>query len=163
MLLGLSFSSCSNEMEQTDDFEHYIDVISESVFDVDYKENIVYVEIDANCPWTISKTDVDGNAISWLKTNVASGKGPMAFKIKASKNKTDKPRSGIVNIYSDQITAYIDVNQAANPDPNAEPEQFKGYTMPVYEMFESSLGLDVTSGAAVEMTVHSLMLPLKEM
>lgn len=151
MLLGLSFSSCNNEMKDTDEFEHYIDVISESVFDVDYKENIVYVEIDANCPWTISKTDVDGNAISWLKTNVASGKGPMAFKIKASKNKTDKPRSGIVNIYSDQITAYIDVNQAANPDPNAEPEQFKGYTMPVYEMFESSLGLDVTSGAVAEM------------
>ena len=151
MLLGLSFSSCNNEMEQTDDFEHYIDVISESVFDVDYKENILYVEIDANCSWNISKTDADGNAISWLKTNVASGKGPMAFKIKASKNKTDKARSGIVNIYSDQITAYIDVNQAANPDPDAEPEQFKGYTMPVYEMFESSLGLDVTSGNAVEM------------
>ena len=151
MLLGLSFSSCNNEMKQTDDFEHYIDVISESVFDVDYKENILYVEIDANCSWNISKTDADGNAISWLKTNVASGKGPMAFKIKASKNKTEKARSGIVNIYSDQITAYIDVNQAANPDPDAEPEQFKGYTMPVYEMFESSLGLDVTSGNAVEM------------
>ena len=151
MLLGLSFSSCNNEMGQTDDFEHYIDVISESVFDVDYKENILYVEIDANCSWNISKTDADGNAISWLKTNVASGKGPMAFKIKASKNKTDKARSGIVNIYSDQITAYIDVNQAANPDPNAEPEQFKGYAMPVYEMFESSLGLDVTSGSVAEM------------
>lgn len=144
-------ASCNNEIKPQDNAEHYIEVVSESMFDVDHNETILYVEIDANCSWTISKTDADGNAVSWIKTNLASGKGPKSFKIKVSKNKTDKARSGTVNIYSDQITAYIDVCQAANPDPDAEPEEFKGYTMPIYEMFESSLGLDVQSGAPVEM------------
>ena len=144
-------ASCNNEIKPQDNAEHYIEVVSESMFDVDHNETILYVEIDANCSWTISKTDADGNAVSWIKTNLASGKGPKSFKIKVSKNKTDKARSGTVNIYSDQITAYIDVYQAANPDPDAEPEEFKGYTMPIYEMFESSLGLDVQSGAPVEM------------
>ena len=150
-LAGLSVSACNNTEKPLDEAEHYIDVVSESMFSVGFEGEIVNVEIDANCKWNISKTDSSGEGISWIKTDVATGSGPKAFRIKVLKNKTEFERRGTVNIYSDQVTAYIDIIQAANPDPDAEPVPFTGYNIPAYEMFESNLGLDVPGGALTEM------------
>ena len=150
-LAGLFVSACNNTEKPLDEADHYIDVVSESMFSVGYDEEIINVEIDANCKWNISKTDSNGEGITWIKTDVATGAGAKAFRIKVLKNKTEFERRGTVNIYSDQITAYIDITQAANPDPEAEPVPFTGYNFPAYEMFESNLGLDVTSGVLTEM------------
>ena len=150
-LAGLFASACDNSEKPLEEADHYIEVVSESAFQVGYEEEIINVEIDANCKWNISKTDSNGEGISWIKTDVATGTGPKAFRIKVLKNKTEFERRGTVNIYSDQVTAYIDITQEANPDPDAEPVPFAGYNMPAYQMFESNLGIDVPSGALTEM------------
>ena len=151
-LMTLSFSACNDENKPLVEEEHYIDIVSENAFTVGYEGEILSVEIDANCQWSISKTDADGNGISWIKTDVASDKGPKAFRIKVLKNNTAESRTGTVNIYSEQVTAYIDITQEANPSPGAEPEPeiFKGYDMPVYQMLESPIGIDVTGGTVQE-------------
>lgn len=150
-LAGLLASACDNTEKPLEEEDHYIEVVSGSSFQVGYEEEILNVEIDANCKWNISKTDSNGEGISWIKTDATSGTGPKAFRIKVLKNKTESERRGSVNIYSDQVTAHIDITQEANPDPYKEPEPFVGYTMPVYQMFESNLGIDVTGGEVKEM------------
>ena len=150
LLTGLGFCACGPDTDLSD-AEHYIDVLTESAFEVGYEETILTVEIDANCKWNIRKTDMAGAAISWLKTDMADGEGPETFRIKVLRNNTSVSRMGTVNIYSDQTQMFIDVTQAANPDPDAEPEIFKGYNMPVYQMFESGIGIDVAGGAVKKM------------
>lgn len=150
-LMALLWCACSNENKPLSEAEHEITVVSESYFEVGYEEVILDVEVEANCSWLVSKTDSNGDAVSWIKTDLAGGKGNKAFRIKVLKNNTADQRSGTVNIYSDQVTAYIDIQQAANPDPSEEPEVFKGYSMPVYQMFESSLGVDVAGGTIQEL------------
>ena len=150
LLAGLGFCACGPDTDLSD-AEHYIDVLTESAFEVGYEETILDVEIDANCKWNIRKTDMGGAAISWLKTDMADGEGPETFRIKVLRNNTSVSRMGTVNIYSDQTQMFIDVTQAANPDPDAEPEIFKGYNMPVYQMFESGIGIDVAGGAVKKM------------
>ena len=150
-LAGLFASACDNSEKPLEEADHYIEVVSESAFQVGYEEEIINVEIDANCKWNISKTDSNGEGISWIKTDATAGTGPKAFRIKVLKNKTEFERRGSVNIYSDQVTAHIDITQEANPDPYKEPVPFVGYTMPVYQMFESGLGIDVAGGEVKEM------------
>ena len=150
-LAGLLASACDITEKPLEEEDHYIDVVSESSFQVGYEEEIINVEIDANCKWNISKTDSNGEGISWIKTDATAGTGPKAFRIKVLMNETESARRGSVNIYSDQVTAHIDITQEANPDPYKEPVPFVGYTMPVYQMFESNLGLDVTGGEVKEM------------
>lgn len=151
---GILTGACDMTETPLEEAQHEIEVVGESYFEVGYEGEIVSVEVDANCKWSVSKTDVEGKGITWIKTDVASGSGSAKFRIKVLPNQTAVQRSGMVNIYSDQVTAYIDIKQAPNPDPDAgkepEPEVFMGYLMPVYQMFESSLGLDVPSGSIHE-------------
>lgn len=151
---GLMMGACNPNETLLGDVMHEIVVDGQTLYEVGYEEEIISVKVNANCKWTINKTDLQGNGISWIKTDVASGNGTKEFRIKVLQNNTPEERAGIVNIYSDQVTAFIDIKQEANPDPNAgkdpEPEVFVGYLMPVYQMFESSLGLDVQGGSIVE-------------
>jgi len=151
---GILTGACDMTQTPLEEAQHEIEVVGESYFEVGYEGEIVSVEVDANCKWSVSKTDVEGKGITWIKTDVASGSGSAKFRIKVLPNQTAEERSGMVNIYSDQVTAYIDIKQAPNPDPDAGkepgPEVFVGYLMPVYQMFESSLGLDVPSGSILE-------------
>ena len=153
-LAGLLLGACNPTENPLNDVIHEIEVEGQTNYEVGYEEEIISVKVNANCKWSINKIDLQGNGISWIKTDLASGSGSKEFRIKVLMNNTPEERSGVVNIYSDQVTAYIDIKQAANPDPDAgkepEPEVFVGYLMPVYQMFESSLGLDVPSGSVVE-------------
>ena len=120
-LVSLLSGACSDTNKPVAEGEHFIDVKGESIFNVKYEGEIISVQIDANCDWSISKTNEKGDAISWIKTDTSSGKGSKVFNIKVLPNNTQKERSGIVNIYSDRVTEYIDIIQAANPNPEPEP------------------------------------------
>ena len=98
-LAGFLSGACSDVNKPATEENHYIEVKSESVYHVKYEGEVISVEIDANCDWTISKTNDKEDAISWIKTDVASGHGPKAFNIKVLPNNTQKERSGIVNMY----------------------------------------------------------------
>ena len=152
--VGLLTGACDTNKTLLEDVMHEINVEGQTFYEVGYEEQIISVRVNANCKWTINKTDLQGNGISWIKTDVASGNGSKEFRIKVLQNNTTEERAGLVNIYSDQVTAFVDIKQEANPDPNAgkqpEPEVFVGYLMPVYQMLESSKGLDVPSGTVVE-------------
>lgn len=153
-LAGILLESCDESKNLLEGADHQIEITGESVFEVGHEGGIFETKIDANCQWTVSKTDINGEAIIWIKTDMASGKGAGTMRIKVLPNNSAEERSGIVNVYSNQISAYIDVRQSGNPDPDAgkKPEQdvFNGYFMPVYQMFESSLGIDVAGGSVVE-------------
>ena len=121
-LTGILSGACSDINKPVTEADHSIEVKGESVFHVKYEGEIISVEIEANCDWNISKTNDKGDAISWIKSDVSSGRGSKVFNIKVLPNNTQKERSGIVNIYSDQVTEYIDIIQEGNPNPEPEPE-----------------------------------------
>ena len=135
--LALSCSACNPE-EAALDVRHVITVLTQDFYDVGYEETILDIEIDANCKWSISKTNAEGEGITWILTDVPGnvGSGPAKFKVKVCTNDTDQAREGVLNIFSDQVSAYIDIAQAANPDPDKEPEIFKGYVVPAYQLFD---------------------------
>lgn len=137
-VLALSLSAC-NPNEPDQDVRHAITILTEDIYEVDYTETILEVEIEANCDWSISKTNALGEGISWILTDVPNntGSGSAKFQVKVCENDTDQSRNGTLNIYSEQVSAYIDITQAPNPDPNKEQEVFKGYKMPVYQLFKS--------------------------
>lgn len=155
---SLALWSCTGLNEQGI-VDNYISVTPTTV-SVGYESEIIDVTVDANCVWTVSKTDANGDLADWIKTDKISGKGSTTFQIKVLKNKTDEPRQGSVNLKGDNASAFIDITQALNPNPDEddpeeddpwvepEPDQ-KWYTMPVYEKFESSEGLDIESGKVI--------------
>lgn len=141
LVTALSFiiGACTGTETLKED-PHYIRVIGDDLREVPWQETILDAEIDANCKWVISKTNSNGEGVSWIKVDVpnSTGHGPAKFRIQVLENDSDKPRSGMLNIYSDQITAIIDINQAANPDFGQEEEPFKGYSFPAYQWLGTS-------------------------
>lgn len=160
--LALSFSACNPE-ESVLDARHAITVLTQDIYEVGYEETILDVEIDANCKWSISKTNAVGEGITWILTDVPGnvGSGPAKFRVKVCANETDQIREGVLNIFSDQVSAYIDISQAANPNPDKEPEVFKGYRIPAYQIFnKESFAVEgprvkFTDGLIVEKTSAS--------
>ena len=161
-VLALCISACNPE-DSALDVRHTITVLTQDFYEVGYEETILDVEIDANCSWTISKTNAIGEGITWILTDVPGnvGSGPAKFKVKVCGNDTDQIREGVLNIFSDQVSAYIDIAQDANPEPDKEPEVFKGYRMPAYQLFSSDefavegVRVKFTDGLVVEKTSDS--------
>lgn len=174
--LGLSLAACSQKEEGGVQAPHAIQVLGEDAFHVPYQETILDVEVEANCKWSVSKTNDAGEALSWIKTDVpnSAASGSRKFRILVLENDTDKSRAGTVTIFSDQVSAFIDITQDANPDPGHEPEPFKGYSIPLYEWFggssgsasgkslrfEGGLSIEKTSGGDIGVSaVESVLLP----
>lgn len=174
--LGLSLAACSQKEEGGVQAPHAIQVLGEDAFHVPYQETILDVEVEANCKWSVSKTNDAGEALSWIKTDVpnSAASGSRKFRILVLENDTDKSRAGTVTIFSDQVSAFIDITQDANPDPGHEPEPFRGYSIPVYEWFggssasvsdkalkfEGGLSIEKTSGSDISVSaVESVLLP----
>ena len=109
--------SCNGPDQTPADVEHEIEVVGQDHYTVGYEGEVISVEIKANCKWNISKTDANGEGLSWIQTDVATGEGSKSFRINVQANNTTEARSGVINIYSDQVTAYIDIDQEAAPEP----------------------------------------------
>lgn len=124
--------------------DDYISIEGQTSFKVDKEEVILKVDITSNCKWVVTKTDANGNPVDWVKVNMLDGSGNKELQIKVLKNETTEKRSATVNIESDNARAYVDIEQAKGEKP--APVK-KYYQMPVYQMFETSGGLDVPSGA----------------
>ena len=114
--------SCNGTDQTPADAEHEIQVVGQDHYEVGYEGEVISVEIEANCKWSISKTDANGEGVSWIQTDVATGEGSKSFRINVQPNNATEARSGVINIYSDQVTAYIDIDQEAAPEPTPGPE-----------------------------------------
>ena len=114
--------SCNGPDQTPADVEHEIEVVGQDHYTVGYEGEVISVEIKANCKWNISKTDANGEGLSWIQTDVATGEGSKSFRINVQANNTTEARSGVINIYSDQVTAYIDIDQEAAPEPTPGPD-----------------------------------------
>ena len=79
------------------------------------------IEVTSNCNWTISKTDAEGSAVDWVKCDRSTGQGNLKFNVKVEKNPLGETRSATVTLFCDEVKAFIDVQQEANPDPNPGP------------------------------------------
>ena len=112
--------SCNGPDQTPADVEHEIEVVGQDHYTVGYEGEVISVEIKANCKWNISKTDANGEGLSWIQTDVATGEGSKSFRINVQANNTTEARSGVINIYSDQVTAYIDIEQEAGPETDPE-------------------------------------------
>ncbi len=140
--------------------DQYITIQPESV-SASWEGQIIDVQVKSNCSWTISKTDVDGTVIDWVKCDRASGDGDLAFKIRVYKNPTGEKRQATVTLFSEDIKAFIDVSQDANPnpgqpdDPDDPPTPSTGYKMPI-AVFMKTNNLDVESGAILAMEGSSI-------
>jgi len=151
--LCLLFAGCAQDEPVFED--NYINV-SVSAIEAGWETKIVEVEVDANCSWTLSKTDEEGEPASWIKADRLSGKGSGTFSIKILANGSENPRYGSVNLSGENVSAFIDVAQEGNPDAGKEPDPgpgtdptAEGYVMPVRQMFETAGGIDVPSGKIV--------------
>ena len=122
--------------------DDYISIEGQTSFKVDKEEVILKVNITSNCKWVVTKTDANGNPVDWVKVNMLDGSGNKELQIKVLKNETTEKRSASVNVESDNAKAYVDIEQAKGEKP--APVK-KYYQMPVYQMFETSGGLDVPS------------------
>lgn len=140
--------SCNGKFDE-DIADNYIKVSPESI-EATCEEKIVNITVEANCNWTVSKTNADGSASDWIKVDKISGKGSTTFNIKVSYNNTAEERSGSVDVKGENASAFITVKQEANPSPEDpdEPDTpiASTYDMPVYQMFENGGKTDVPSG-----------------
>ncbi len=148
--------SCKDKIEE-EIFDNFIKVTSENV-KAGFEEKIIEIGVESNCDWNITKLNEDGNLATWIKTDKIKGKGSSTFNIKILKNPTGEPRTGTVDIKGENASAFITIEQEANPNPDTDPEipdnpdvpetpEF--YEMPVYEMFDNGGILDVESGKIV--------------
>ena len=122
--------SCNGPDQTPADVEHEIEVVGQDHYEVGYEGEVISVEIKANCKWNISKTDANGEGLSWIQTDVATGEGSKSFRINVQANNTTEARSGVINIYSDQVTAYIDIDQEAAPEPTPGPDPGPAWALP---------------------------------
>ena len=131
-------SACGLKEQSELNEQHDIVIVGDDYYSVGYQETILDIEIEANCSWSISKTNSVGDALSWIKTDVRnnSGAGSRSFRLLIEQNPTDEIRKGTVRIFSNQVSVYIDIEQDANPDPYVEPEPFRGYAIPAYQWFD---------------------------
>lgn len=160
-IVVLAFSAaCTPEVgpEPLDPSEHEIEVTPTS-FEIGFEGEVVSVSVKANCNWNVTKMDGSGELIDWVKSDAVSGIGNKNFKLKIYKNPTGEARTAQVEIKSEGTAAYIDVTQAANPDPGSDdpvipedpdiPTPSNKYKMPVYQMLETAGSMDITSGKIV--------------
>ena len=136
-----AFSACSKPDDNASTGDAYITVSPSSIQDVPYTGDTYKVEIDANCKWTITKTDDEGNPVQWLKTDKLTGEGKATISILVEENPGNVARSGAVNITSDKASASIDITQAANPggeDPGDDGPQENPGDEPIVLTFDFS-------------------------
>ena len=95
-------------------------IVDEDKLEVPFDGQIFEVKVESNCTWTIAKTGAEGNAIDWVKCNMAKGNGNMALKVRVYRNGTDQERHSTITLAQNDVKAFIDVIQAANPNPDEE-------------------------------------------
>ena len=104
----LAVSACSKPDDNANTGDSYITVSPTSIPDVPYTASTYKVEIDANCKWTITKTDDEGNPVQWLKTDKVTGEGKATISILVEENPGKAARNGAVNITSEKASASIE-------------------------------------------------------
>lgn len=158
-----AFSACSKPDDSANTGDAYITVSPTSIPDVPYTASTYKVEIDANCKWTITKTDDEGNPVQWLKTDKLTGEGKATISILVEENPGNVARSGAVNITSDKASASIDITQAANPggeDPGDDGPQENPGDEPIVLSFDFSgtplTGWPTETGTGTAECVYSI-------
>lgn len=137
--------------------------VSPATISADYTSQVYDIAVTCNTTWSITRTDAEGNEISWVKVDKLSGKGSCTMHFKVLENPDSLARAAVVTFTAGpngEAVAYVDVAQALNPDPKKdEPDEpdpvdpvdpepvVEGCTMPVYQYFDNTLGLNCTSGA----------------
>ncbi len=139
LLAALSFS-CRDFLNE-EALENYIKVTPASI-EADCEEKIVNITVEANCQWSIKKTDSNGDATDWFKVNAGKTDGSVDFSIKVLANPTGEPRRGAVELVAENASAFIVISQEANPyPPDEEPElsidPLPFYRIPTYQVFNS--------------------------
>lgn len=115
-----TLAACEKEAQKPDE-DPVISVSPESI-NASWEDQIFDVKVQANCSWTISKTDSEGNTIDWVKCDLAGGSGDKDFHVRVYANDTDAERKATVTIFCDDVKAFIDVTQGFNPNPDPGPE-----------------------------------------
>lgn len=149
---SFAINSCKEDEKIQEDA--YLTVTPASL-STGYEGGIYEFAVKSNCGWTITKNDASGDAITWVKSDMSNGKNNVTLRLKVYENPNGESRTAVVKIESDDVTAYIDVAQDANPDPDTdpdpdpdpEPEPTEGCVIPLYQIIESNKGLDCVSGA----------------
>lgn len=122
MLAGVAFFACKPETIVEIDPE--IDVTPASIT-ADYTSAIYDITVNANTSWVLSRTDAEGNEINWVKVDQLSGKGSCVMHFKVLENPTENERAAVMKFSAGpngEAVAFVDVVQAANPDPVKDPE-----------------------------------------
>ncbi|MGM9749191.1 MAG: BACON domain-containing protein, partial [Candidatus Cryptobacteroides sp.] len=120
--------------------------------ETDWQQNITEVEVTANCAWTLSRSDAQGNEIDWVKVDKLSAKGSSKVGLKILQNQYQESRSAVITFEAGNATAYLDIVQEANPnkpEPEPEPEPASGYQFPMYQRFTTGQSIDIEGGKVV--------------
>lgn len=126
--------------------------------ETDWQQAITEVEVTANCTWTLSRSDAQGNEIDWVKVDKLSAKGSSKVGLKILQNQYQESRAAVITFEAGNAKAYLDIVQEANPnkpepepdpEPEPEPEPVSGYTFPMYQRFTTGQSIDIESGKVV--------------
>lgn len=134
--------SCQEKNGPVSSEDPYINIVSGGKIEASYEEKVFEVKVESNCAWTIAKTDEEGTAVDWVKCAGSTGKGNMTLEVKVFENKTANPRSATVTLAQGDVKAFIDITQAANPNPEEKPEDPNPPTPPAGD--DLSLFFDFT-------------------
>ncbi len=134
--------SCQEKNGPVSSEDPYINIVSGGKIEASYEEKVFEVKVESNCAWTIAKTDEEGTAVDWVKCAGSTGKGNMTLEVKVFENKTANPRSATVTLAQGDVKAFIDITQAANPNPEEKPDDPNPPTPPAGD--DLSLFFDFT-------------------
>ncbi len=98
--------------------------VDKTSIEATYDGGVYDITVDANCEWTVKKTNEDGTAADWFKVDKQKGIGSTTFSVKVLANPTGEARSGAIDLMSTNATAFITITQTANPNPGSlTPEE----------------------------------------
>lgn len=92
--------------------------VSPDAIEAEYTATVLNLNVESNAKWAISsRTSDTGEDVQWVKFTALSGKGNKTIQVKVYENPDTLERSAVVTFAAGSALAYLDVHQAANPNP----------------------------------------------
>ena len=149
-LCMVPFSCQEPEEEVTGGGNASITVNPTSYTAEDYTQQTFVVEVTADCKWNVTSATANGSKAEWIQTDTQSGDGNGSFNVRLLENETADSRTADLVVTSENgaTTVEIPVTQPGNSEVTPPEPVIVGYSFPIVETWETSVGLDVESGKA---------------
>lgn len=149
-LCMVPFSCQEPEEEVTGGGNASITVNPTSYTAEDYTQQTFVVEVTADCKWNVTSATANGSKAEWIQTDTQSGDGNGSFNVRLLENETADSRTADLVVTSENgaVTVEIPVTQPGNSEVTPPEPVIVGYSFPIVETWETSVGLDVESGKA---------------